>query len=262
MKIASFNIWNTFFLISILSFGIYPLIPETYESYAPIMFVVSSFTLFIFGNKNYRPVFLRPLIIMSSVFIIFFISSSLSENLSQGFKKIGTMSSLIAVPIACFWFLGNTKQNLVRVEALFMNMFFVSNVIFSLIAFYLLGFYRNPKFPTKEASFFRSAIANIPFIGDHSLYISLFLGIAIIIGVLIYQRINFGIMFKLGLIFGQITIVTLLLLLMSKGFIVGLIVSLIGLLLFTQRISKKTIAGITLIIALGIIFIISMVLMP
>jgi len=246
------NIKNTLFFVSVILFGMYPLIPERYESYAPIFFIVSSFILFVTSN-NKRQVIFRPLVIMSSLFVIFLISCFLSENLNEGFKKIETMLSLIGFPVACFWFLGNIKFDLLKIETIFFKIFFVSNVVFSLVALYLLNFYRNPKFPSRDAAFFRNAISDIPFIGDHSIYISIFLALAIIMGAFIYQRTNLSLVVKLGLLFGQLIIVSLLMLLMSKGVIIALIISSTATFLVSQRISKKIVLGGILIIIITFI---------
>lgn len=245
---ASLKIYKTLFYLSIVLFGLYPLIPERYESYVPIIFIAASFIFFISSIKY--GVMWRPLIIMSSPFVVFFISCLLSDNLYLGFKKIETMLSLIALPIVCFWFLKNTKLDFVRIRSIFFKSFFISNIIYSIIAFYLLSFYKNPKFSSKDADFLRNAITDIPYIGDHPIYISLFLAIGIIIGTNIFKEVKGDILIKIGVIVGQLVLISMLLMLMSKGVIIALIFALLVPLISIKKISKKIIFGSLIIIAL------------
>jgi len=245
---AVLKINNTLFFLSIVLFGLYPLVPEQYESYVPIIFITSSFIFFCVNIK--RGVIWRPLILMSLIFVVFFVSCLLSDNTYLGFKKIETMLSLIAFPIACFWFLKNVKLDFVIIQSIFFKVFFISNIIFSVIAYYLLSFYRNPKFSSKDADFFRNAIADIPYIGEHSIYISIFLAIAIIIGTFIFKQGNHNILVKIGLIVGQFILISLLLLLMSKGIIIALIIAFLVPFIFSKQVSKKIIFGSAIIVIL------------
>jgi O-antigen ligase len=187
---------------------------------------------------------------MSSVFVAFLLSCFLSDNIYIGLKKIETMSSLIAFPIACFWFLKNVKLDFNKIERLLFSTFFISNIIFCLVAIALLNFYRNPKFNSKDADFFRNAITDIPFIGDHSIYISLFLAIAIIMGTFIYSKNTHRSSLKILLLLGQFILVSMLLLLMSKAVIIALALAFTGQYLLRQRLSKKMVIISSLIIFL------------
>lgn len=247
MKLLNFK--NILFFISIILFGLYPLIPERYESYVPILFIISSFVLFVTNTK--RKIMWQPLIIMSSLFVAFLISGFLSENLTRGLKKIETMSSLIAFPIASFWFLKNAKLDFVRIRSIFFKCFFISNIIYSIIAFYLLSFYRNPKFSSKDANFLRNAITDIPYIGDHPIYLSLFLAIAIIIGTIIFRQVKKeNGLIKIGILVGQLVLISMLLMLISKGVIIGLIFALLLPFIYRKKILKKIIFGSLIIIAI------------
>ena len=245
---VSLKIYKTLFYLSIVLFGLYPLIPERYESDVPIIFITSSFVFFISNIKS--GVMWKPFIIMSSSFVVFFISCLLSDNLYLGLKKIETMLSLIAFPIACFWFFKNAKLDFVRIKNVFFKIFFISNIVYVIIAFCLISFYRNPKFSSKDADFLRNAITDIPYIGDHSIYISLFLSLAIIIGAIIFSQVKGKIIIKIGVVVGQLVLITMLLMLMSKGVIVALIISLLALFIQLKKISKKIIFGCCIIIAL------------
>ncbi|WP_406685330.1 O-antigen ligase family protein [Seonamhaeicola sp. MEBiC1930] len=249
--IRKLNISWFIFYLSIILFGLYPLIPERLESYPPIIFSVSSFILFVIGNRQ-GPKY-KPLIFMGSLFLFFLISTFFSDNIHRGFKKIETMLSIIVFPVVCFWFLRNVKWDFNKIEAVLFKTFFSSTIVFSLIAFYMLNFYRNPKFSTKDSDFFRNAITDIPYIGDHSIYVSLFIAIAILMGFSIFSKLKKGFWTKLVIILGILVLTTLLLLLMSKGVILGLIMSLLVVFIFKKKSWKKIILIGILIILLGFV---------
>lgn len=250
-KITSLYTVDNIFYFSIFLFGLYPLVPGRYESYVPILFIVASFSLFITTKKKEKTHY-RLLIIMSSIFLMFLTSALLSDDLYSGFKKIETMMSLIGFPIACFWFLKDIKLDFERIQNILFKTFFTSTVVFSLIALYLLRFYRHPKFSLRDADFFRNAITDIPVIGDHSIYISLFLAIAIIMGLFIYVKKSSTLFLKIILVIGTFIMVIMLLLLMSKSIISALIFSFLSALIMQRKISKNIIIGGAIIIVLGI----------
>ena len=246
-----YRLSNILFFLSIFLFGLYPLIPEEHESFIPIFFIVVS--LFNYLTNRKQQILWKPLIIMVSVFLVFLISAFFSENRELGFKKIETMASLIGLPLAFFIFIGERKLNFEKLERYFNYTFFISNVIFSLIAFYLLSYYRNPKFSSYDSDFYRNAIADIPYIGDHSIYLSLFLSISILIGtnLLIKKQIKQYIKFLVSL--SMLLITALLLLMMSKGVLLGLIFSLIAIFVSKSKYWKKSLLFGLFLILLGII---------
>ncbi|WP_400075804.1 O-antigen ligase family protein [Winogradskyella sp. R77965] len=244
---------DSLFMVSVILFGLYPLLPERYESYIPILLI--TFSLLIFLKTKQKKINYKPFLIMSMMFIFFGLSAMLSENTALGFKKIETMASLIGMPIVFFIFLSNNKINYKKLQSLFSYIFFFTNVVFSLIAFYLLNYYRNPKFSTKDSDFFRNAITDIPFIGDHSIYISLFLAIAVIMGVYFFLHRKWNNTMKVLISIGLLIITTMLFLLMSKGVLIGLFVSLIGPYIFKKKYRKKATALAMVIVVLVIILI-------
>jgi len=191
---------------------------------------------------------------MCSIFVVFAISCFLSDNFTLGTKKIETMLSLFGLPIACFWFLSNTKLDFNKIERVFYTAFFISNVVFSLLAIVLLNFYRNPKFSSKDADFFRNAITDLPYIGDHSIYVSLFLALAVVVGTIIYQQNKNTVIVKIALVAGQLILLSMLLLLMSKAVIIALAVSFLGQFIIRKRLLKKASILVALVIFLVLLF--------
>ncbi len=234
-KLYTGSIKEKILMAAFLIIGVYPLIPQKVESFSVILFISLTGVTFFLNKK--MSIAIKPLLISSSLFVIVFLSIFFSDDKSEGLKKIGTMSSLIIFPIIFYIFLENIKTNYKSLLNLFFKTFFTANIIYAFIAFYFISNYRNPKFSIKDASFFRAAVSDIPLIGEHPIYLSVFLSIAILFGVHLFKKgleskVNNSLVFS-----GLIVILYLLLLLMSKGVIIALFVALLVLLL--SKIKKK-----------------------
>jgi len=229
------SIKEKLFTVAFLIMGIYPLIPQKAESFSVILFISLTGIIFLLNNK--KSIAIKPLLISSSLFIIIFLSMLFSDDKNAGLKKTETMLSLIIFPIVFSIFLENIKTNYKRLLNLFFKTFFISNVIYALIAFYFISKYRSPKFPIKDASFFRAAVSDIPLIGEHPIYLSIFLSIAILFGIHLFKKARENKVNNSLVFLGLIVILYLLILLMSKGVIIALFVALLVLLL--SKIKKK-----------------------
>lgn len=222
-------------MAAFLIMGIFPLIPQKGESFTVILFISLTGALFFLDKK--KSIAIKPLLISSSLFVIIFLSMLFSDDKKAGLKKVETMLSLIVFPIIFYIFLENIKTNYRRLLNLFFKTFFIANVTYAFIAFYFISNYRTPKFPIKDASFFRAAVSDIPLIGEHPIYISIFLSIAILFGIHFFKK-GRGYKVNNGLVFiGLTVLLSLLMLLMSKGVIIALFFSLTILLLI--RIKKR-----------------------
>jgi len=247
---------KTIYFALVLTFalmGFFPLIPERYEGIVVICFLAISIVLFLLNFKKKR-VLGKDFFITSSLFILFLISAVLSNEIGEGFKKIATMLSLLLFPLVFFIFLGSSKLDYLKYKAVFFNVFFLSNVFFSLLSFYLFSVYSSPKFSIKDASYFRSAVSDIPLIGDHPIYISIFLSIAILIGFTFY---NFKkhLLLNILIVTGHLIIGFLLMLLMSKGVIIALMIALF--VLVSKKFKKRHI-----IIVLGLLLMLLSLIIP
>jgi len=230
--------------------GVYPLIPERYEGFVVIFFIVVSITLFLLNYQG-KGILKKEFLITSSLFVVFLISALMSSEISEGFKKIETMLSLLIFPLVFFIFLGRTRLDYYKYKSIFFKVFFASNVLFSLLSFYLFGVYSSPKFSIKDASFFRDAVTDIPLIGDHPIYISIFLSIAILIGVTFYKFKKHHIVYNILTVIGHLIIGVLLVLLMSKGVIIALFIAICVLL--SRKTKKKYIISILVLLLLSLL---------
>jgi O-antigen ligase len=244
-----FNI-ELFIKISLILFAFYPIIPEKMESILVILLSGVSLLYFIINYKS-RKISAYDFLISSSLFIIFYISAILSDNSKEAFVKIETMLSLIVLPIVFNVFLGNFKSNIPKILNAFQHIYYLITIIYSLIVLYHFSFYRNPKFPIKDANFFRNVLLDIPLIGEHPIYSSIFIAIAIIIGIKLYNIKNILSLKNILILLGHFILVGLLLILMSKGVLIGLIVAILISAFYFSNFFYKYFLAIVLIVGIG-----------
>ena len=208
------------FLTPIFLYGTYPLIPERYESFLPIsLLLVSAF--FYFKNPQKKVLF-KPFLILSSLFFIYILSFAFSSNLTYGLKKIETSLSLIVSPICYFLLLRIYPINFEIVKTVFQKVFFTANIVYASLSLYLMQFYKSPKFLFNDSSFIRSAVNDIPFVGEHPMYISIFFSLGIMCGLSLISDSRQHLC-KLFLLSGIFFMAGTLTAIMSKGIIIALI---------------------------------------
>lgn len=229
-------------------FGIYPLIPHKVESFSVIILLCSSLIIYLKREKG-NELFNIQFLITTSIFFVFVISAFLSEDWRSGFKKIETMLSLLIIPLVFYVFLNKTKLDFCNLRKYFIKTYYFSNVIYCFIATYVFYAYKNPRYPRKDANFFRAALSENLLIGDHPIYISLFLSVAILFG---FTVINFKKNIPNSIIFiiGQGVLFIMLFLLMSKGVIFALLISILFLFFFKTKIKM---GFIFLLLGIGIL---------
>ena len=246
-----FKSWHPkLFFAPIILFGMYPLIPERQESFLPIFLLLTA-VYFYFKNPN-REVFLKPFFILSSLFFIYLLSLTFSSNLSYGLKKMETALSLIVFPICYFLFLKKYPIDFENIKKVFQNVFFVANVVYGALSCYLIQFYKSPKFLFTDASFIRSAISDIPLIGEHPIYVSIFFSLALMCGFSRASDLKNPLL-KLLVVLGMLFITGILLAIMSKGIIIALITSTFSIWLLRLRGGSKLWMLMGLIVFLAII---------
>lgn len=229
---------NRALTISILFFAIYPLIPKKIEGLTVILFGVISFLIFLQLYRTKR-ILKNEFLITSSIFFAFLISAFLSEDIGSAFTKIETMLSLIIIPLSFYVFLGKKSIDITKYKNLFFRIYFTANILYSLLLIIFFTRYINPRYPTKDVNFFRNAVQDIPLIGEHPIYSSIFLSIAVLIGITLYKKGNKTFKHNLIISLGHILMLVVLFLLMSKGVIIALLFS--TLILLSNKINKKRI---------------------
>ncbi|MCF6296513.1 MAG: O-antigen ligase family protein [Flavobacteriaceae bacterium] len=211
-------------LVSFFLFGIYPLIPSRLE---PIIVILFSGIALLFFFKNYktRQKFKVNFFITTSIFLVLLLSAILSEDVKSAFKKVESMVSLLVMPLIFYIFLANKTIDFTRNKNLFLKVFFTANVVYCLVLIGYFSVYTNPTYPNKDVNFFRNALEDIPLIGEHPIYGSIFLSIAILIGFTQYKSGKNNRKNNSLIALGHLILLAILFILMSKGVIIALFFS-------------------------------------
>ena len=208
--------------------GLFPILPHLVNVITIGAFTILSL-LFLIASKD-KLEKSKILIINSSLYITYLISLLYTSNFDYATKHLLTALSLAVLPLA-FYFLNTAhffSKNVLKKT--FLNTFWMGSVVYSLVVYCSFFLYSNPRYPLKDANFFRKASTSIPLIDQHPIYSSIILSLAILIGLYYLLDSNKKYKFVVGL--GQLSLLTLLFILMSKGVILALIASVFILLIF------------------------------
>jgi O-antigen ligase len=237
---------------SICLFGFFPILPESLKGLPVIILFV--FALFFYLQKKKKGINYLIIIYLSSLFLIKFLSVFYSGSLSFPINKMETTLALLVIPLS-FCFIDKDYLN-TRIKLLFIKCFIISALALSLISFYF--YYTNNLFDGfLRVNSFRKLIMDIPIVGDHPIYVSLFTGISILFSITIFEASERR--DKLILIISIIIQTLQLFLLSSKGVILGLLVSII---LFALLQLKKRRIKIIVVFSILSLFFTSIFLFP
>ncbi|NNC50723.1 MAG: O-antigen ligase family protein [Flaviramulus sp.] len=250
--------FSTILNISFYLFGVFPILPEKLKGLPVILIIIISLASFFFGNNgNQKRINYKPLIGLTSLYTILFLSIFYTLSFSFPKNKIETTLSLLLVPFA-FVLIGRESIN--KSSSLnFFKAFIGSTFVLSFYSF--LRYYEAGIFIIDDlkVNSFRRTVTEMPFINDHPIYISIYLGLSVIISIPLILNEKISLKLK-GIIFIACFINCIhLLLLSSKGVILALLFSLISLFYFKINLFKFKILVITSIIS---IFILSIFFIP
>ncbi len=209
------------------------LLPAIVESIL-IALLVIILVIKMLVTKNIPP-FDKRLFFFCGFYLILLASALLSNNLTEGTSKAKTMVSLFIFPLVFLFFLRNNKEIIkIKEKVLWVN--YASCVIFSFISGIAFFLYKNPRYPKKDANFFRNAVDSIQIIGDHPIYISLLISISIIIGFyFLNKHYRTNIKYSTMLVFCQLLQLSILFLLMSKAIIFAMLIALVVLFILQRK---------------------------
>lgn len=240
-------------LIGLSFLSIYPIIPFKLESLSVIFFVLCSLIHSIVSEKNKK--YKKTFFTVSILYFVLLISALLSMNMAEGLKMMETMLSLVVFPIIFYLFLGESKLDFSKIKYFFLRSYYVSSLVFSLISFYLFTTYQNPKYLFMDSNFFRMAILDNQYFGDHPIYVSIFISLAIIFGFSFFDVKRKYTWQNFLLLISQINLIVLLFLLMSKGVIIALTFVFIIKLFRCKRIKKSHILAVIFLLSLFFVLI-------
>ena len=215
MKLIKTNILNGLFFL----FSVFPLIPNTVKGFPVVLLFIGAL---IFYKKN--KINWKWLLINSSLFIIYLISIMYSDDYFESFKKLETSLSILILPITFIFLLSGFKITN-YIKGLFTKVFIISTTLFSIISvsvIFLKDLEGNYKWNTDRN---REIVMDMPLIGQHPIYASIFISLAIIFFIHILKN-NTIKTFQEKLFFLSAIIMNILALftLLSKGVIIALFV--------------------------------------
>ena len=253
MLMVNKNALTNLIILGIFLFSIYPLVPHKFESFSVILFSACSILYLIVTGKK-KP-FIKTFIIVSSIYFVLFVSALMSLNKSEGFNKMETMLSLLVFPLVFYFILGESFIDFSKIRKFFFKTYYLSCILFSTISFYLFTTYKNSKYLSADSNFYRTAIIQNNYIGDHPIYVSIFISIAIIFGFSFFDKERKFVWRNLLILITQGYLITLLVMLMSKGVIFALLVVFILKVIRQKSIKKTHILSFVVVLSLFFILI-------
>ena len=221
--------------VLILTFAVFPITPNTIKGLPVILLFVAS--LFFFKK---REVNWKLLLINSSLFLIYTISVIYSNDYSVSIKKLETSLSILVLPIIFFALLPHFSiSNMIK--RVFIKTFIGSTTVFSIYSFVFIILRNSSLNYLWSSDKYRNIIIEMPHIGQHPIYASIFLALSIIFFVYLLKQKLFK-NYKDKLLFLTLTFINLvfLLFLSSKGAILALFFIMFFLFIFetTKKIYK------------------------
>ncbi|WP_298237187.1 O-antigen ligase family protein [uncultured Algibacter sp.] len=257
MNILKLNV-NNLLVYGIISFGTFPLLPDRLKVILTGYLVVFSMILAI--NTKFKKINYQTFLINSSLFFVLAISLVYTNNISRGFKFVfETRISSIIFPLI-FLFISNRKDILNnQVIRKVKRIYIISCLLYCFIFYLFLLIYQQSSFNSVSILptfvFTRNTMIDIPVIGNHPIYSSIYLGIAIIF-LKPFKFLNKKSK-KIEFLFFLVFVITLLLL-SSKMVIISLLLTGFVYLLKSKTYSKsikiKVIASILILIFLSLKF--------
>ncbi len=160
-------------------FSFFPLIPNKFKGIPVIILFLVSIIIFIKERKYQYPI--KKVLLFSSLYLIYIVSLSYTENFNHTDKLLSTRLSLLVVPIS-IGFILSTKR---RTELLPMVILFKLNTVVTTIYSLLIVFYLSQLGVFSGIMTLNDAQAYITNemwgINQHPIYASIFIGISVIL---------------------------------------------------------------------------------
>ncbi len=240
--------------MGILSMALFPIVPNNLKGVPVIILLILS--LFFYKNEE-RPVFKKRLFFNNSIiYWLYAIGLFYSSNIPYALQKLETGLSLIVFPLifALIWNIRKRIDKELLVKE-FTIIFFSSVFIYTIIIFSFL-FTKGIIANFEDPNFIRHFTQNIPIIGLHPIYASIFLSLGLLFSIFIVFKTRQN-HIRIAVLFIDSLILLLLISLASKGVILAfLIASSVFLIKYIGNFKRSIyiIALISGVIALGIVF--------
>lgn len=236
---------NSLFLL----FAFFPIIPNTVKGFPVVMLFLGS----LFFNQK-KKINWNWFLINSSIFFLYLLSLTYTKNVSYGMSIIETALTFLIIPLVFFVIIPQVKISQ-QLRTKFIILFIVSTTIFScLVLFCIIIDNKTDYYKNFYSNKFRIIVENIPLIGQHPIYASIYLGISLIFITYLFKRNQLSYKKRKGLLLILLSLINIVLLVMlsSKGVIFSLIILLIMYLVQTIVREKKQKQG---LVFLSVLFI-------
>ncbi|MBU2904898.1 O-antigen ligase family protein [Arenibacter algicola] len=188
----------------------------------------------------------RTSLIYALPFFLYIIALLWTQDMKKGLEIVGRMASILIIPISI---IGLKPFKNVESIYLFFKLYIISSFVYVVITmlFILLNIDHILNQPNSYFSVLtlRNSIDNIPLIGEHAIYFSLFVGVALLI--LYYHRFKSK---YVNVLFG-LTFLSAIAIASSRGVIAGLVIVSI-IIVFQEVKSRKKAIFIMVSLVLGI----------
>ncbi len=219
---------------ALLFFAFFPLIPNPLKGLPVILLAGIAFYIFRFKKIN-----LKIFIGCSFLFFLYAFSLIYTSNTDHGLKILETSLSILFIPFS-FSLIIPHLQVKKDIQTLFAKLFVLSTTIFSVIGIAAIILdTKTPLYKDYYSDRFRRIIQALPLLGQHPIYASLFLALAIIFTVYLLRNIQKNKPFIILLILSLLINSTFLLMLSSRGVILSLVIIMLIFLLFFAKLTTR-----------------------
>jgi len=153
----------------ILLFAIFPIIPNSLKGLPVILLFIAS--IFFFDKRSIN---WKELILNSSLFLIYLLSLTHTQDYSLSLRKLETSLSVLAIPLIFFVFL-NTFHFSIKIKEIFIKTFIISSCLFSLYTVVFINIIKPVKDYVWLTDKYRATVSEMPLLSQHPIYASIFL---------------------------------------------------------------------------------------
>lgn len=242
---------DRFLKISFLVFGLFPIIPFKLKGLPVAILVIFGFIVLV--KNKFKDFNLKLFLLFTSLFFINLLS--IVNTFNYPHRKVETMLSLLLVPLA---FMGIGKLIKEYHKKFFALTFIASSTIlavYHIIFYYATGLFHEPSL--RVNSFRKAVSVEIPVLADHTIYVSIFLGLGIFLILNYFKHFNTKI--KLGFLLTTVLMVIDLLLISTKGVVVAIFFSV---LVYFFLIIKNNTIKIVVVVSSVALFLLSIMYLP
>lgn len=225
----------------------FPVIPSPVRPVCIVLFVIGSIWSSYYSKQQFR---WRYFLLNASVFIVYLISLTYSDDVSYGFRKIETGASLIVFPLI-FSLISIKHLNYIFENIHKLMWIFITTVLIANLAFFI-KFYTHYNFVDSVQHFPNIIRSDIYGWNIHPIYLSMHVAIAIIFSLFLIKK-GLSIRNMVVLLLMDLVLILFLLIMIKKGPILGLVMIMSLLVVLFKNRSLWIFYGSIVTIVIGVI---------